>query len=352
MNHVEVIIIGGGQAGLAMGYLLKRKGVTFFILDAHKRTGDSWRSRYDSLTLFTPRMYSSLPGMKFPGVPEGLPAKDETADYLEAYAKAFALPIRHQTNVYSLTKHEFGFKIETGQETFTARQVLVATGPFQEPVIPDFAKKLPKEIVQLHSSSYKNESQLADGPVLVVGGGNSGAQIAVELSDRRPVTISVSRPMHFKPMQLFGRNIFWYFETFGLLKANAESPLGSWLKKQPEQVYGTELKSLLKKRIVSLKQRAIDADSAEILFKDKSRMKVSTVIWATGFRNAYPWIDIPEAVDVNGKPIHRSGVSKVKGLYYLGLPWQSCRGSALLGWMGRDAEHLAEVIEQHAERSG
>lgn len=145
MNHVEVIIIGGGQAGLAMGYLLKRKGVTFFILDAHKRTGDSWRSRYDSLTLFTPRMYSSLPGMKFPGVPEGLPAKDETADYLEAYAKAFALPIRHQTNVYSLTKHEFGFKIETGQETFTARQVLVATGPFQEPVIPDFAKNCRKK---------------------------------------------------------------------------------------------------------------------------------------------------------------------------------------------------------------
>ncbi|GKS12729.1 oxidoreductase [Paenibacillus chitinolyticus] len=347
MNHVEVIIIGGGQAGLAMGYFLKQKGVTFLILDAHKRTGDSWRARYDSLTLFTPRMYSSLPGMNFPGVPDGLPAKDETADYLEAYAKAFALPIRHQTTVHSLSKHEHGFKIETGQETFIARQVVVATGPFHQPVIPDFAKKLPKEIVQLHSSGYKNESQLADGPILVVGGGNSGAQIAVELSGRRQVTISVSRPMSFKPMQLFGRNIFWYFETLGLLKASVESLLGSWLKKQPEQVYGTELKSLLKKRIVSLKQRAIDADSAGILFKDETRMKVSTVIWATGFRSDYSWISIPDTADVSGKPIHRDGVSKVMGLYYLGLPWQSCRGSALLGWMGRDAEHLAEVIAQH-----
>ncbi|MGX4585964.1 flavin-containing monooxygenase [Paenibacillus chitinolyticus] len=347
MNHVEVIIIGGGQAGLAMGYFLKKKGVTFLILDAHKRTGDSWRARYDSLTLFTPRMYSSLPGMNFPGVPDGLPAKDETADYLEAYAKAFALPIRHQTTVHSLSKHEHGFKIETGQETFIARQVVVATGPFHQPVIPDFAKKLPKEIVQLHSSGYKNESQLADGPVLVVGGGNSGAQIAVELSGRRQVTISVSRPISFKPMQLFGRNIFWYFETFGLLKASVESLLGSWLKKQPEQVYGTELKSLLKKRIVSLKQRAIDADSEGILFKDETRMKVSTVIWATGFRSDYSWINIPDTPDVSGKPIHRGGVSKVMGLYYLGLPWQSCRGSALLGWMGRDAEHLVEVIAQH-----
>ncbi|MFE4571143.1 flavin-containing monooxygenase [Paenibacillus chitinolyticus] len=350
MNDVEVIIIGGGQAGLAMGYFLKQKGVTFLILDAHKRTGDSWRARYDSLTLFTPRMYSSLPGMNFPGVPDGLPAKDETADYLEAYAKAFALPIRHQTKVHSLSKHEGGFKIETGQETFIARQVVAATGPFQEPVIPDFAKKLPKEIVQLHSSGYKNESQLADGPVLVVGGGNSGAQIAVELSGRRQVTISVSRSMSFKPMQLFGRNIFWYFERFGLLQANEESLLGSWLKKQPEQIYGTELKSLLKKRIVSLKQRAIDADSAGVLFKDETRMKVSTVIWATGFRSAYSWIDIPETADVSGKPIHRRGVSTVTGLYYLGLPWQTCRGSALLGWMGRDAEHLADVIAQHAKR--
>lgn len=352
MNHVEVIIIGGGQAGLAMGYFLKRKGVSFLILDAHKRTGDSWRSRYDSLTLFTPRMYSSLPGMKFPGAPDGLPSKDETADYLETYAQAFALPIRHQTKVQSLTKHEHGFLIETGQGTFIARQVVVATGPFHEPVIPDFAEKLPDEIVQMHSSSYKNESRLADGPVLIVGGGNSGAQIAVELSGCRQVTISVSRPMSFKPMRIFGKNIFWYFETFGLLKARAETPLGSWLKKQPEQVYGTELKSLLKKGTVSLRQRAVDADSGEIFFEDGARMKASNVIWATGFRSVYPWIGIPEAVDANGKPIHRNGVSKARGLYYLGLPWQSCRGSALLGWMARDAGHLAEVIERHVERLG
>ncbi|SEG72120.1 NAD(P)/FAD-dependent oxidoreductase [Paenibacillus sp. UNC499MF] len=352
MNHVEVIIIGGGQAGLAMGYFLKRKGIPFLILDAHKRTGDSWRSRYDSLTLFTPRMYSSLPGMKFPGVPDGLPAKDETADYLEAYAKAFDLPIRHQTKVHSLTKHEHGFKIETGQETFIARQVVVATGPFHEPVIPDFAKKLPEEVMQIHSSGYKNVSQLADGPVLVVGGGNSGAQIAVELSGHRQVTISASRPMSFKPMRIFGKNIFWYFETFGLLKAGKESPLGSWLKKQPEQVYGTELKALLKKGVVSLRQRAVDADSGEILFEDAARMKAANIIWATGFRSDYPWIGIPEAADANGKPIHVKGVSKAKGLYYVGLPWQTCRGSALLGWMARDAEYLAEIIEQHAERSG
>lgn len=344
MLEKDVIIIGGGQAGLSIGYFLQKHRCDFVILDAGGRTGDSWRNRYDSLVLFTPKMYSSLPGLAFPGRPDELPTKDETAEYLEQYARHYSLPIHFNTRVSLLKKTGDRFCIRSDREEYTAKQVVVATGPFQKAYIPPFAKTLKQPIYQVHSSAYRNPGQLRPGPVLVIGGGNSGAQIAVELAGRHEVTISVSHKMNFKPLSLFDKSIFWYFDKIGLLEADVRSIKGSWLKKQPEQVYGLELKRLLASGTVNMKPRAVRAEGDAIHFADGSSVRASNVIWATGFRPDYSWIDINGLLDSSGYPHHQKGVSSIEGLYFLGMPWQSCRGSALLGWVGQDAEYIANHL--------
>ncbi|MCP1307000.1 flavin-containing monooxygenase [Paenibacillus tyrfis] len=345
MKQVDVLVIGAGQAGLAMGYYLKQQAVSFALLDASDRIGNSWRNRYDSLVLFTPRKYS-LPGMPMSGDPSGLPTKDEVADYLEAYAERYSLPVQLQTQVISMTKTSQGFLVETNRGTYRAGKVIVATGPFHTPFVPGFASGLPDELYQTHSSAYRNSGELLDGPVLVVGAGNSGAQIAAELSRERLVYLSAGSELHFKPLHVLGKSIFWYFDLFGFIRADKGSLLGSWLKRQPEQIYGLELKSLMADQKVLLKPRAVGAKENRILFEDGSEAEVSNIVWATGYRSDYRWIRIDDAVDSQGNPIHRGGVSPVSGLYYLGLPWQSSRGSALLGWVGRDAAKLAEKIRR------
>ncbi|PYI57122.1 flavin-containing monooxygenase [Paenibacillus flagellatus] len=345
MKHTDVVVVGGGQAGLAIGYYLKHRGIPFLIVDANERTGDTWRNRYDSLHLFTPRQFDGLPGLAFPGKPNGLPSKDEAADYLEAYARHFSLPIQYRTNVIAMEQSERGFTLHTGRGDLSARQVVVATGPFHTPWIPAFAGRLPDRVVQLHSAAYRNPAQLQPGNVLVVGAGNSGAQIAVELARERNVSLSHGRPLHFKPLYMLGKSIFWYFDKLGLLKADVDSGVGAWLKKQPEQIYGLDLKTMLADNTIDSFPKAVNADETGIHFDDGRVLRADNVIWATGFRSDYRWIRIPAAFDDNGAPIHRNGVSPVEGLFFLGLPWQSCRGSALMGWVAEDARRLAQSLE-------
>jgi putative flavoprotein involved in K+ transport len=293
MIEKDIVIIGGGQAGLSMGYFLQKHKCDFVILDANERSGDSWRNRYDSLLLFTPRKYSNLPGLAFPGRPDELPTKDEVAEYLERYAQHYSLPLIFNTRVSLLKKIQNGFYIRSDQgDEYTAKQVVLATGPFQKAFIPAFSKDLNKDIYQVHSSAYRNPTELRPGSVLVIGGGNSGAQIAVELSMRHEVTISVGHKMSFKPLNLFGKSIFWYFDKCGLLRTDVHSIKGSWLKKQPEQIYGLELKSLLKSKTVKMKPRAISAEGDTIRFADGSSIQANNVIWATGFRHDYSWVDV------------------------------------------------------------
>ncbi len=345
MIEKDIIIIGGGQAGLSMGYFLQKNRCDFVILDANDRAGDSWRHRYDSLLLFTPRKYSSLPGLAFPGRPDELPTKDEVAEYLEQYAQHYSLPIIFNTKVSLLKQIQNGFYLRSEQgEEYTAKQVVLATGPFQKAFIPAFSKDLNKDIYQVHSSAYRNPAELRPGPVLVVGAGNSGAQIAVELAKRHKVTISAGHKMSFKPLYLFGKSMIWYFDQLGLLGADVRSIKGSWLKKQPEQIFGLELKRLLNAKTVEMKPRAISAEGDTVRFADGSSIQVNNVIWATGFRPDYSWVDIKGLLDAKGYPQHEKGVSSIAGLYFLGLPWQSCRGSALLGWVGQDAEYLMKYI--------
>ncbi|MDR6120421.1 cation diffusion facilitator CzcD-associated flavoprotein CzcO [Bacillus sp. SLBN-46] len=187
----DVVVIGAGQAGLSIGYYLKHSSLSFIIVDNNKSEGDVWRNRYDSLVLFTPRSYSALPGLALEGNPAGFPTKDEIAEYLERYAKAFDLPIQFSCHVQRVQKENDTFIISTTDSIIKTKKIVIATGPFHTPIIPSFAQELPQQVVQLHSSEYKNPAQLKDGPVLVVGGGNSGSQIAVELSNHYDTYLSI-----------------------------------------------------------------------------------------------------------------------------------------------------------------
>src|SRR5712692_10323394 len=197
VRREEIIIVGAGQAGLSMGYWMKRQRVSFLLLEAGPHIGESWRRRYDSLVLFTPRRYSALPGLAFPGDPEGRPTKDEMADYLQTYAGHVALPIQMDTRVVDMQKLGETFMLQTTQGTYQAMTVIVATGPFQQPRIPAFASALSQVVQQLHSASYRNPSEIPPGPVLVVGAGNSGAHIAAELACAHPVALATSAPLLF-----------------------------------------------------------------------------------------------------------------------------------------------------------
>jgi putative flavoprotein involved in K+ transport len=210
VHSEEIIIVGAGQAGLSIGYWLKRQQRSFLLLEAGPRIGESWRQRYDSLVLFTPRRYSALPGLTFPGAPAGCPAKDEVADYLHTYADHFALPVQVDTQVVDMQKHAETFVLHTTQGIYQAATVIVATGPFHHPRIPAFASALSPQVEQLHSASYHNPSQIPPGPVLVVGAGDSGAHIAAELARAHAVSLAAAHPLYFVSLTLLGKSLFWF----------------------------------------------------------------------------------------------------------------------------------------------
>lgn len=345
MNY-DVIVIGAGQAGLAIGYYLKKNNLSFLILDGSKEPGESWRKRYDSLILFTPRSYSSLPGMKLKGNQNGYPSKDEIANYLKTYADMNSLPLLFNTTVLELTLEEYEhcYRIVTDNGKFSAKNVVIATGPFQQPLVPMFSEELSDQVLQLHSSEYINSNQLNDGSVLVVGGGNSGAQIASELSETRSVHLSIGHRMKFLPLNIVNKSIFWYFDKLGIYRANLNSFTGKYLRKQPDPIFGFELKTLIKNGTVALKPRTTSIQKDTFLFEDGTSLKVNNVVWSTGYRSNYDWVKLPNVLNDRGEPIQTRGVSLRKGLYFLGLPWQSSRGSALIQGVGADAEYIFKHI--------
>ncbi len=346
-NQFDVVVIGAGQAGLAMGYFLQKSSLSFTLLDSFPRAGESWRRRYDSLVLFTPRAYSDLPGLPFPGERMGLPTKDDVADYLEQYAAYFSLPIQYSTCVEKVEKRNNMFCIRTNAGDYQAKKVVIATGPFSAPYVPKIAEDLSEDLLQIHTSQYKNPEQLREGHTLVVGAGNSGAQITVELAERRQVLFSTGAPRVSLPIMLFGKSIFWYFEKTGMLSVHADSRIGSWLSKQPDPLfgYGYELKKLTRTGKLKQQPRVVSANGTQITFENGENAEVQNIIWATGFRPDYSWIRIEGILDHTGKPIHHRGISPVQNLFFLGLPWQYTRGSALLGGVGEDAKYLMAKIQ-------
>jgi putative flavoprotein involved in K+ transport len=337
---LDVAVVGGGQAGLALAWHLRRRGLRFAVLDANAQIGDVWRARWDSLRLFTPARFDGLPGMAFPGPPARYPGKDEVADYLRDYAAAFDLPVRLASPVRRLTRHADGYLLRTPRGEVRARQVVVATGPFQTPHVPAIAGGLGPEITQLHSVAYRNPAQLPDGPVLVVGDGNSGRQIAAELAATRHVDLATSGTAAVVPQRLLGRDLFWWLTRLGVLAAPADSRLGRRLQARGELVVGTG-ERVLRGAGVALRPRLAAAEGTTGRFADGSTSALDTVIWASGYRCDDSWIDVPGVLR-GGRLVHDRGVTPAPGLYVLGRPWQRSRGSALLGFVGRDAADRAD----------
>jgi putative flavoprotein involved in K+ transport len=332
-----IVVIGAGQAGLAAGRELRAAGHDVLLLDAHDRIGESWRRRWDSLRLFTPARFSALPGMPFPGPPDRYPGKDEVADYLQAYAARFDLPVRLRSPVTELRRGGNGsFEAVTGQGVVTAAGVVVATGPFQRPYIPDVP--LPPGAVSLHSADYRDPDRLPDGPVLVVGSGNSGVQIAAELAATRPVTLSLGRRQPVLPQRVAGTDIFTVLQALGIIRAPVTGPFGRFVRRR-DPLIGMGPRGLRRLGVRTV-GRVVAADGPRLRTADGEAVAPAAVIWATGYRSDFGWIRVPGAV-TDGRPVHRAGISPVPGLTYVGLPFQRNRGSALIGWVGEDAALIA-----------
>ena len=338
----QVVVIGAGQAGLAMGYYLTRQGRRFIILERGDSIAPAWRERWESLTLFTPRRYSSLPGLPFPGDPDGYPTRDEVIAYLELYAEEFDLPVELNSPVRRLSREGGRFVLELDGRTTTGDQVVVATGPFQTPYVPELAAELDPEAWQAHSTGYRRPDDVPEGTALVVGGGNTGFQIAKELSATHRVILSVGTRQKPLPQRLAGRDLFWWLTKTRLIHKTVESRLGQRLKDR-DTLIGSSPRELKRRYGVQLKPRAMRASGRTVTFEDGREVEVDAVIWSTGYRPDYSWIDLP-IFDSNGRLRHRRGVTDVPGHYFIGLTWQHTRGSALIGWVKDDAQFIAERI--------
>jgi putative flavoprotein involved in K+ transport len=346
----EVVVVGGGQAGLAIGYFLAGQRRDFAILEAAAQPAAVWRERWDSLKLFTPARYDALPGLPFPGDPDRYPNRDDVAAYLTEYARRFDLPVELDTRVRSLRKTDGTYLVAADGRSYEAEQVVVATGPFQVPFVPPIAAHLGAGVVQLHSTAYRSPDDIPEGRVLVVGGGNTGFQIAEELSRSREVHLSIGSRQMPLPQRFLGRDLFWYLETTGLIHKSRESRIGRRMEGR-DTLIGSSRRSLRRRHGVKLHGRAMAAEGSAVTFADGTTLEVASVVWATGFRPDYSWIHVP-VFDENGRLVHRRGVTDSPGLHFLGLSWQHTRGSALLGWVKDDAEYIAQEISAFRPSAG
>jgi putative flavoprotein involved in K+ transport len=347
-EHVETLILGGGQAGLATGYHLAQLGRSFLILEANQRIGDSWRTRWDSLQLFTPAHLSDLPGLDFPGPRYRCPTKDEMADYLEAYAAKFDLPVRLGLRVDSVTKIADQFVVGAGDHHFEADNVVLATGGYQAAYVPDFAVELDPGITQLHSSEYRRPSQLGNGDVLVVGAANSGAEIALEVSAMHQTWLSGRHPGSepTRPGSLPDRLFtppFWFFIS---RMASVTNPIGRRVRSQLVntalplgRVRTRDLGAAGVRRL----PRTVAAQDGRPVMEDGRMVEVANVVWCTGYRSMFDWVDV-DVFDHERQPIHDRGTTAEPGLYFIGLFFLSTAASSLVGGVGRDASYIAQHI--------
>ncbi len=344
------MVIGGGQSGLAVGYHLGRRGLPFVILDENDRVGDAWRKRWDSLRLFTPAKYDGLPGRPFPGPGSYYPTKDEVASYLEAYARDNGLPVRTGVRVERVSKVGDGFEVDTGEDTVLAESVVVATGAYDRPRVPPFASELDAGIAQLHSKEYRRPSQVRGDGVLVVGAGNSGAEIAIELASHHRIWLS-GPDTGEEPTRAGSRAdrllvpLMWLVAT----RLTVNTALGRKLRDHfLDPPRGIPLGRVRRKDFaaagIERVPRTTGVKDGSPLLEDGRVLDVSTVVWCTGFVPDFGWLD-PEPPTRYGLPVHDRGVSRsCPGLYFMGLPFQHSISSVLLGGVGRDARYIAEHI--------
>ena len=348
-ERFDTIIIGGGQAGLAVGYYLKQQDRPFVILDANERIGGSWRTRtWRSLRLFTPARYDGLPGWSFPADGWSFPTSNDVANYLESYAERFELPVRSGVAVDSLTKDGEQYVVVAGEQRFEADRVVVATGFYGTPVVPELATGLDRRIVQMHSSEYREPSQLREGGVLLVGAGNSGADIAMEVSREHPTWLSGPDKGHV-PIRIeskharFVRPVLWFVAPRIL---NVKTPIGRrvrpkalahgapLIRVQPDDLLAAGVERV---------PRTVGVQDGLPVLEDGRVLDVTNVIWCTGFRPDFAWIDVP-VFDDDGSPTQERGVASEPNLYFVGLDFLFSFTSENVGGVGRDARHIARHI--------
>lgn len=350
-ERIQTVVIGAGQSGLSVGYHLAKRNVPFVILESKQRVGDTWRMRWDSLRLFTPAKYDSLVGMAFPAAPRSFPTKDQMADYLELYAHRFELPVRTGVTVTRVSKRDDHFLVETNEGSIIAENIVVAMASYQKGRSPAFASDISQSTAQFHSIDYKNAKQFAPGGVLVVGAGNSGAEIALEAAKNGHETfISGRNPGHvpFRIESVFGKYVlapillrFVFHHVLSL-----KTPVGRKLRAKPQAgapLIRTRPMELEKAGVVRV-AKTVGAKEGKPLLEDGTALDVNTVVWCTGFDPGFTWIDLP-VFDTRGEPIHRRGVVEQEpGLYFTGLQFLYAMTSTMIHGAARDAEFVAKAV--------
>jgi putative flavoprotein involved in K+ transport len=356
---IETVVIGGGQAGLSVGHHLARRGRRFLILDANQRVGDAWRRRWDSLRLFTPARYDALAALPFPAPAHSFPTKDQVADYLEAYAARFQLPVRTGVRVDRLWRDDGRFVVATGDRSWAADNVVVAMSTFQVPRVPSFAAELDPAILQLHSSGYRRPSQLREGPTLVVGAGNSGAEIALEIAGRHPTWLAGKESGHV-PFRIEGaaaRYVFQplLFRVVGHRVLTVDTPIGRRLRPRL-LAHGAPLVRVRPKDLAAAEiqrvPRVVGVRDGHPLMADQRVLEVANVVWCTGSGPDFSWIDLPVFGEREHEPEHHRGVvASQPGLYFVGLSFLYAMSSGFLPGVDRDAEHVVQAILSGAGRT-
>jgi putative flavoprotein involved in K+ transport len=359
-EHLDTVIVGGGQAGLAVGYYLKQRRLSFVILDANERVGNAWRKRWPSLRLYSPARADGLPGMPFPAPPGSFPTTNEMADFLEAYATRFELPVRTGMAVDGLERNGDGYVIVAGDRRFEADNVVVATGVFQHerPMIPSFAAELDPGIRQLHSADYRRPAQLQKGPVLVVGAAHSGGDIAYEVARAGYRTILSGRDTGQIPFDIEGRKARFVFPVLRFVATRVltvSTPFGRKAKGKIRshggpllRVKRADLEAVGVERVL---ERTVRVEEGRPVLGDGRVLDVANVIWCTGFRNDYGWIRLPLPLDAEGFPEQRRGAApSLPGLYFVGLPFLHSFASMLIIGAGRDGKRVARQILSRSAR--
>ena len=349
-QRLHTIVIGGGQAGLSVGYYLAQRGVTFLILDANRRIGDSWRQRWDSLRLFTPARYAGLPGFPFPARGDSFPTKQAVADYLFAYAHRFDLPVQNGMKVESVVKDGDHFVVTAAGHRFEADNVVIAMANFQVPKFPEFARELGPQIRQLHSHEYRNLSQLQPGGVLVVGAGNSGADIAMEVVREHPTWMAGKESGHvpfpiesFVARHFLVRLVRFFFHHVLSLATPIGRKLRPRMLHRPAPLVRVKPDDLVNAGVERV-ARVVGARDGRPLLADGRVLDVENVIWCTGYSAGFSWIKLP-IFGEHGDPMHDRGVvQKVPGMYFVGLHYLYAMSSATLMGVGRDAQRIVNTI--------
>ena len=352
IQRYETVIVGGGQAGLSVGYHLKKHGRSFVVLDAEERIGDAWRARWDSLRLYSPAFRDALPGLPFPAAKAAYPTKDEMGDYLETYATRFDLPVRSRAAVETLTQENGGYLARTTDgRRFVGDNVVVATGVFRKPHLPEFAGELAPDITQLHSDDYRNLSQLQAGPVLVVGASHSGSDIAFEAAGAHSVVLSGSDTGQI-PVPIESRRGRFFFRLLvfaGTHILNVKTPMGRKMRPHIRHGGGPLLRyrknDLLEAGVERIVGHTVGVDRGRPVLSDGRVLDVRNVVWCTGYRPDFSWIDIPIEFGDDGYPVqYRGAVASSPGLYFAGLPFLHSFASMLITGSARDAGFIARQI--------